>query len=327
MRLPNWVAGLAVATLFMATLGGVANAASNGTNAPSITGAQSPGELVTFAPPPNAPAPTIFDPSAQAARREQITQGLAQIFKKSPGNNSALNSYMEQHGIYMIVPFGVQTSSTDSQPSDVSLGDPSVGYDSTTGLYMITGTWQWLNNSSGQRYWYADLPGNFLDYTSSNPAPVGGFDGAALALSSNTGLTFPQGNSWDLYAYSADGDTTSWYATPSQVNTTGLDIQGQDGAWADPANSGIGGPAGDAADYSWDHGFLDWWVGTQGTSYGSQIGHNTAYIWFALQHTWNGVSISSVSLGTGGISATFSNSAYGWNAESGTGVWNYQYYY
>lgn len=174
--------------------------------------------------------------------------------------------------------------------SNVRLKPPTTYWNGTLTRHEVRGTWQWNDCSAYERCW-AWYPGNLGE----------GQNGFGISFSRPTTHL-----STSLNVYDEKGRART-YSSP--------DSFGQYGATFAEFDIHNTYPTG----YSWDHGtiFMSLRLPSSSCVRGQALTISTR-----MGHTWNGTGVSSITVGSSGISVTFSSTSYRW-----TGVLNPAYYW
>jgi hypothetical protein len=159
--------------------------------------------------------------------------------------------------------------------------------------YNIEGTWQWNSLATAQ----ADFP-----MTCGNN--IGGLDGASDWMSNPANITIQQ--FWmDTFDYTSTLRTST--STAWDWNQYGAAFKTQDSCFWDPSLSDF--------DYTHYRGLVDTVV--------SLAGSGSTYLKLTFAHDWSSTDLSGVSIGTGGVSFSFTSSSNSWQGTSNPYTWNH----
>lgn len=188
-----------------------------------------------------------------------------------------------------------------SQPSDVTLNQPIISYDSQTNHWIVTGGGYWRNTS-----WFNDVNNIWWGYIGETKN-VGNYDSVGITYYNTSGTH----NCTVLSSYGYWTDHNGWTEeshNPSYGDGLGVAFDYQDiirrkkwGGWVDPADTTYLGD-GFAASITYDYNFVNY------NEYA-----RTFYV-----HTWETAQINSITFGghgtTFGVNISITNSRYSFKA-------------
>ena len=173
---------------------------------------------------------------------------------------------------------GVHAASTNQM---VNLPRPDAYYDAQIGRHVVFGRFQWKHNCDTYYCWRHDVNGDTTN--------VGKLDGFSVSASKT--IT-KYGTGFSTYG---SGNWSNHYSNPWNSSNYGFAFKAQD-----KYGGGFNG------DYSWDHG-------TMSMTYAYQ-GCGTYSFRTKLAHTWGSTDLTGVSIGSGGVSFSFSSTNNRWQA-------------
>lgn len=243
-------------------------------------------------------AQSNMNDDAAQQRITRITQQAAKIF----GNThsiSTMKRYLKAQGLVEVGTPGVSLFTTNTQANDVIMSTPWVDYDSTTGWYLLWGEMTWKLDAGGYPYWQYDENGSCP-----SACNMGGSDAMSIWVDNATGL---QNKGYECWTYDYHGTIFNDLTTASSNSNGAVGFEYNDQYWSDPTVPG-------GSDYNSDTVLIV--LKLLDTGKATSIGVHSQY-----NHTWSTTSISSFSVSTSGVSATFSNSSYQWPAVSPIYYW------
>ncbi len=228
-------------------------------------------------------APTAF--AAKPAPDPDTTQYVAALdlidqLQVQGASQDEIDAALQAQFGWIPVPLQPAIAPLNTSASFVTIGKPSVSWDQYAQRYQVYVTWQWrLCDFDGQ-----SLPCWINDGVGGN---MGGLDGFGVQVSRSVPpiLTFMQ-------SYSQNG-TRTLYTTPSAHNNYGATFDEQD-----MVTNG---------QYNWHRGEIIWAFGAPSCSKGQYWTFNAK-----MAHTWSSTQLTSFSVGTSGITATFSSTSNRW---------------
>ncbi|OBZ13790.1 hypothetical protein [Bacillus sp. FJAT-26390] len=240
------------------------------------------------------PKPKLTDETSKKARLESLMEEAHRIWAEEM-DMSAVNNFLRENDCIILTPEksdSIGTVSTSN--SDVTMGLPSVGYETWSGYYFVTGTMQWKKiGTSTQPRWYNDFMG------------AGDAEVVLLSLGDGKNKNF-KNKGYSLSIRDKSG------VSSSIMNAEAWDNSGV--IWR-PQDSFSGSTTIGNANYNIDSYFA--------TLYVEYLGSETNIPVFSqYSHTWKNTNITGFSFYSNGLSVSFADSAYGWKASSNPKYFN-----
>lgn len=217
------------------------------------------------------------------ARGNAISNRIMQLEMAGASDDAIESVMVEEFGVQPLPRVGTESDVTilSSGGDCVSLPAPRAYYDVQAGAHALSASWQWKNRWDGKRCWVSDV--------SVGGGNVGGPDAFGVYLDTAGTYKSSGGNS-----YTETGTRYSMI-NPEDWNGSGVVFRVQD-----KSNSG-------SRSYTWDHGNI--WM---------YFNIKSCPVTFTLKsklgHTWSSTSVTEATVGTTGVSLTFSSTANRWQA-------------
>lgn len=230
-----------------------------------------------------AAAPRLMTDQEMAERGEAMTALITRLELAGKSETAIDAAVKREFGAVRISMEPVVTAMANSDSSCVTLATPRAYYDTQAGAIAASATWQW-KVVNGVKCWTRE--------TSAYGGNVGGFEAFGLYVDKSMTYKSGGGNSYTESNVRYQLGVHDW-------NSYGIVVDGQD-----RSNTGN-------REYTWDHGNAWMYFNIKGCP-------ARFYLKSKYAHTWSSTQISSLSMGTGGYSVTFSSSSNQWQAVNPT---------
>ena len=251
----------------------------------------------------DTPAPKVRDPQKVKERHRQIADTLGPVIARYGSDSPEARAAADSIGLQAVrVQSTVEPLYSSSQY--VAMSAPVANFDPLTGEYTLYGNMRWKTDTSGVPYWQLD---------GLQTGTMGGDDGWGLYLSSSQGVNVTDGILQTNSLYSWGAGLQTW-TTLEDINPTGIAIAAPDTMvykQVDYVNQWKNW------DYSANSSIVYMWARIVGSRSSAQVKHQHV-------HTWATTGVLSMTVGTGGLSVTYSNggtTTYSWKATSSAIYW------
>lgn len=238
-----------------------------------------------------------FSKKEELARHRWFEKTIIQM-NAGGKSKDEVDAYLKQNGIEVVE----SSSQIDgdfsilSQAENVTMYKPSIYWDNILRQYIIQGNMVWKTDGSGTKYWQFDT-GLFPDL-------VGGTDGIGIELGPNT---YCQLQDYSLATVDSEGDDVyTYYNAEDYDPNRGVVFKIQDRTWWNSAGTDV--------DYTLDAYYVySYWTVSQPVS---NLSVRQRYA-----HTWSSTGCTP-SIGTNGITFSFTSSSNRWETVSDPYYWN-----
>ncbi len=183
-----------------------------------------------------------------------------------------------------------------SDNGDVTLSTPRVYFNTQMGRYEVSATFTWRNCTDS--FTGVTEPCYVADGTS--PTNMGGYDAFGIRVSKEVMRRSQQ------FVVSTNTNCRQWYTNPADADGWGVVYRNQDG-WKNPCGT---------SHYNWHRGTVVYGFMTMPGCPKGPYQFSTK-----MGHTWRTSGVSGISVGSGGISISFSTTDHHWTAVSNNRTW------
>lgn len=238
---------------------------------------------LTLIPVPATAGATVWTPERIEQRHRVIRDLYTRLYTEGRTSAEVAAVLLAEFGLVAQQPPAVDTGGATALSTNqmVNLPRPEAFYDSQIRHHVLFGRFQWKHNCDTYYCWRHDVNGSTTN--------VGRLDGFSVAASKT--IT-KHGTGFSTYG---SGNWSNHYSNPWNSSNYGFAFKAQD-----KYGGGFNG------DYSWDHG-------TMSMTY-DYPGCGTYSFRTKLAHTWGSTDLTGVSIGSGGISFSFSSTNNRWQA-------------